>query len=349
MDLLPSLASDNHSGIHPELLEAMASVNEGSSPSYGIDPWSLELKKLLSELTGCIDSHLVFNGTAANVLAVATCLNSYESVLCADHSHLNVDECAAPEKFFGGKLIPLPSDHGKITLKQVKETIVRRGDQHYAQTKMVSLTQPTEYGTVYTLDELKGFFTFCKEQNLYLHLDGSRLANAAHYLNCSLKDIVSLSHVTTFGGSKSGHLLGDLVLINQADINQGFRYLRKQALQLPSKTRFFAKAFLTYFQTELYLRIAQQQHELATYLRDQLLKKQVPITQPVHSNAVFCELEPTVIKALKKKVFFYVWDEKTWECRLMTSYDTTKELIDYFVSLIPEQPQKGERHVHQLL
>lgn len=327
----PSLGSDNHSGIHPEILKSIIESNHGSAPSYGMDHLSQELRTLLKTELGCLDNYIVFNGTAANVLSIASSLKSYESVLCADISHLNVDECAAPEKFFGGKLIPTPSKHGKISIDEIKQYLIRRGDQHHTQIKMISITQPTEYGTLYSLDEINSIKEFCQNENLYLHIDGARIANAAYRLNCSIKDILSLSDIASFGGSKNGLFVGDLVLIYNPNFLEGFKFLRKQALQLPSKSRFIACQFLSYFKNNLWLDIAEKQCQMADYLASQLTQAQVEITQPVQSNAVFCLLPKSIIKELKKDFFFYVWDEISFECRLMTSFDTTKDTIDNFI------------------
>lgn len=326
-----SLGSDNHSGVHPQILQALVSVNEGSAPSYGMDHWSQSLENDLKTILGCHDVFSVFNGTAANVLSLSAALKSYEAVLCSQNAHLHLDECAAPEKFFGGKLILANDHHGKVSLSSLKEQLQRRGDQHHVQVKMVSLTQPTELGTTYTIDELKAVRSFCDQEKLYLHIDGARVANAAYRLGTQPKEILSYADIATYGGSKNGLLFGDLVLINNPALAPGFKYLRKQALQLPSKCRFVSVQFMEYFKNDLWLNIAKHQCQMADYLATKINQLNLEITRPVESNAVFCILPKAVTKELKKHTFFYVWAPDTNECRLMTSFDTTENHIDAFI------------------
>lgn len=337
-----SFGSDNHAGIHPKILSAFTEPSDAFAPSYGTDAHSQNLQKILRETLGCIDSFLVFNGTAANVLSIGCALKSYESVLCTDVAHLYVDECGAPEKITGCKVIPLPHDNGKLTLETLQLALQRRGDQHYSQVKMVSITQPTELGTVYTLKELQEIQKFCRQNNFYLHIDGARLANACYFLNCAPKDILQYADVSSVGGAKNGLLLGELVVIHNPQLTEGFKFLRKQYLQLPSKTRFLARQFEIYFTDNLWQEIAQHQHHLAKHLSTHLEKINLKANYPIESNAVFCNLPKSLIKPLRKKYFFYVWNEHTFECRLMTSFATTMEHIDEFILAIEQllQPQK---------
>jgi len=332
---LISFGSDNHSGVHPQILQALTHAgHEPYAPSYGTDEESLNLQKNLRDTFGCIESHLVFNGTAANVLGLATAVRSFESVLCTDISHLNVDECAAPEKFIGCKLIPIPHENGKLPLKRLKDSIVRKGDQHASQVKMISITQPTEYGTVYTIQELKDLRSFCDQENLLLHIDGARLANACWTLKCEFKDILKFCDVASVGGAKNGLLLGELIVINNTNLKENFKFLRKQAMQLASKTRYLAAQFTSYFSNNLWREISSHQCELAKYLSAELLKLGIHSNYPIESNAVFCNLSKAQVKALRPEFFFYVWNENTFECRLMTSFSTQKNEIDQFIEKI---------------
>lgn len=338
---LISFGSDNHAGVHPALLESFRE-DFPFAPSYEMDDESNQLKKYLKETWGCQESFLVFNGTAANVLSLGCALKSFESALCSDVSHLYVDECGAPEKIVGCKLIAVPHQNGKISVNTLTPHLIRKGDQHFSQARMVSITQPTELGTVYTLDEIKELKNFCSHHNLYLHIDGARLANAAHHLNCEFRDILELCDIASVGGTKNGLLFGELVVINNnALLHQG-KFLRKQYLQLPSKTRFLARQFLLYLQKKLWKEIAAHQHNLATYLSKQLHSLGIKINYPVQSNAVFCCLQPKAIKSLRQKYFFYVWNEHTNECRLMTSFATTQEHVDSFICEIERAIQKEE-------
>jgi threonine aldolase len=325
-----SFGSDNHSGIHPQIFAAIAAVNTGTAASYEMDETSQELKKYIKSEWNA-DAFIVFTGTAANVLSLATGVESFESILCADISHLQVDECGAPEKYIGGKLIAIPSQNGKISVSDLQEQIIRRGDQHFSQVKMVSITQPTELGTVYSLEELKSLREFCQREKLLLHIDGARLGNAVIHLKSSFKEILHYADVVSFGGTKNGLMFGELVVIPNRTLAENFKFRRKQAMQLPSKTRFMAASFLAYLTNDLWREIAQHQCEMAQYLASQLANIDVAINYPVHSNAVFCQLSKEEVKKMRDEFFFYVWNEKTYECRLMTSFDTRKEDIVRFV------------------
>jgi threonine aldolase len=328
-----SFASDNHAGVHPLLFAEMEKVNHGYASSYEQDPWSQKLRKVILDEFQAADCALVFNGTAANVLCLQMGLKSYQAVLCSDQSHLWLDECGAPEKIAGVKLITLPGDHGKLRPEIVETAIVRRGDQHHSQIKMLSITQPTEYGTLYALDELHELRELCDRYDLYLHMDGARLANAAVALNCDFKTLVAPVDLLSFGGAKNGLLLGEFVVVRKSELKEGLRYFRKQSLQLPAKTRFLAAPFLKYLDNSFWAEIAQHENHMAQNLAEKLRTiPQITLTRPVQANAVFCRLPRDLIKDLRKDYFFYVWDEKTFEVRLMTSFATQPEDIDGFVN-----------------
>jgi threonine aldolase len=328
-----SFGSDNHSGVHPQIFASLAAVNSGTDASYEMDALSQELRKYFkSEMHA--EAFLVFNGTAANVLSLSCATESFESILCSDISHLYVDECGAPEKFLGAKLMPVRSQNGKISAADLEAQLIRRGDQHFSQVKMVSITQPTEHGTVYSLAELDELKNFCRREKLLLHIDGARLGNAVYTLKSSFREIIAFADVVSLGGTKNGLLFGELVVIPNPRLAENFKFRRKQAMQLPSKTRFMAAAFLTYFQKDLWRDIAEHQCQLAQYLSEQLARLDIPSNYPVESNAVFCQIPREVIKALREEFFFYIWNEKTYECRLMTSFDTKKEDIDRFIKKI---------------
>lgn len=334
---LISFGSDNHAGIHPLLLEEMIKVNSEFAPSYEQDPWSQELKKQIKTLFGAHNSAMVFNGTAANVISLQICLDSFQSVLCTDCSHLNVDECGAPEKIAGVKLIPLPSRHGKFIFDHIEEALIRKGDQHHSQVKMISVTQPTEYGTLYSQQELEQIHEICKEHNLFLHIDGARLANAASQMQCDFFELVEYADVVSFGGAKNGLMLGELVIVRNPNLKNGLKFFRKQSLQLPSKTRFLSAPFLKYLNNNLWQEIADHENQMALYLRKGLEQLNIQITQPTQANSVFCLLSKPLVKKLRKNFFFYVWNEKTFEVRLMTSFSTTKKQIDDFINHIKKE------------
>lgn len=326
--------SDNHAGVHPEIFKSLSVVNHGHAASYGTDSETTEciqeFKKLFGEEAKI---YFVFNGTAANVLCLKSMIKSYQSVLCSDVSHINVDECGAPE-FFAGKLLPLPTVDGKLMLSQLQNSLIRQGDQHYAQPKAISLTQPTELGTCYTLHEIKEITNWAHEKGLYVHLDGARLCNALVTLQCTLKELCVDTGVDiiSFGGTKNGLMMGETIVVLNPQLATDMKYLRKQAAQLPSKTRFIACQFKAFLNDNLYLKIAQHSCQLAEKLYQGLHEiSGFEITQKRESNAVFVKIPKERIKKLKEKYFFYVWDEKTFECRLMTSWDTQPADIEGFL------------------
>lgn len=334
---LVSFGSDNHAGVHPLLMEEMVKVNHGFAASYEQDSISQELKKIVLQQFDAVDCAMVFNGTAANVLCLQLSLKSYEAALCAHNSHLMIDECGAPEKITGVKLLPLEAAEGKIVIDKVAQHIIRKGDQHHSQARLLSITQPTEHGTVYSFAELEQLKALCEKHNLYFHMDGARLANAAVTLGCSLTDLAQFFDVISFGGAKNGLMLGELVIVRNPTLQEGLRFYRKQSLQLPSKTRFLAAPFLKYLESSLWQEIALHENRLARKLHAKIKEiDNVTITHPTESNAVFCKLPQKVIKKLRKKFFFYVWDENTFEVRLMTSFATSDEDIEDFTMTLKE-------------
>lgn len=341
LEIKYGFGSDNHSSVHPKLFAALADAQQlGHLPSYGTDDLTKSvIERMRMAFGGQPDIHFVFNGTAANVLALATSIKSYEAVICSEHAHLQNDECSAPEKLIGCKLLTCPAADAKLTPQAVRAHLIRRGDQHSAQAKVISITQPTEYGTVYTLDELRALVDLAQANGLYVHIDGARFCQAVHYLKTDLRSLTSDLgiDVLSFGGTKNGFMFGEAVIVFNPRLKEGFKFLRKQFLQLPSKGRFLAAQFGAYFENELYLEIARHGHKqalrLAAGLRgleDQGLN--LTVTQAVQSNAVFVRFPKHVIAKLREHSFFYIWDEKTFEARLMMSFDTTDEHIDGFLA-----------------
>ena len=335
--------SDNHAGIHPTILQQMLLSNEGHQPSYGTDDYSFEAINLFKNHFGqSAEIHFVYNGTAANILALRVGLQRHESCLVSDVSHLNIDECGAPE-FFAGKLIPVPSHHGKISIAHLKEKIIRKGDQHFSPVKMLSLTQPTELGTCYTVEEIKDICTWAKSENIFVHIDGARLSNAAHFLKTTFNKMLVETGVDiiSFGGTKNGLAFGEAVVILNKDLKNDFKFIRKQSAQLPSKTRFIASQFKGYLENGLYLKIADHVHSMALLLETKLKNvTEITITQPVQSNAVFAIIPKDWVTLLRKKFFFYVWNEHTFECRIMMSWDTTPQDIIEFTEEILKLTQQ---------
>lgn len=340
---LPSFASDNHSGIHPRVLEAIIAQNHGSAPSYGLDQTTQRLEQKIRDHFGSdVFSTLVFNGTAANVLCYTAFLKSFESVICSSQAHAHLDECGAPEKIAGVKMHALESTNGKIRVEQIQEALLRRGDQHHSQPKMISLTQPTEWGVCYSLEELHAIGNLCKKEGLYFHLDGARLANAAHFLDCDLKTMTFDTgvDVVSFGGTKNGLMGAEMVIFKDTSKAQDFKFYRKQLMQLPSKTRFLSAQFLTYLSDQLMEEIAAHSHRMAVHLARRLEEiPEVQVLEPVQSNAVFAKFPKIWTKPLKEHHFFYIWDSINWTARWMMSFDTIQSEVDGFVDKMHELRQ----------
>ncbi len=332
--------SDNHAPVHPRILQNLSLCNVGHAPSYGTDEWTQKaIQEFQKQFGAKAEVFFVFNGTAANVLALRAGLKRFETVLCSDHAHLHHDECGAPE-FFAGKLQLIKSTDGKISAQDIEESLIRRGDQHYSQAQMVSITQPTEVGTCYSLDEIKAISDVCKKHGLILHVDGARLANSVSFLNTNFEELFTKTgaDLVSFGGTKNGLMFGEAVVILNSQLARGFNYIRKQSAQLPSKSRYIAAQFLAYFQDDLYLQIARHGHQMAKLLERGLqeLQRQHPekgprVVYPVQSNAVFAKIQKEHLKPLRNHSFFYVWDEKTHVCRLMCSWDTQATDIESFL------------------
>ncbi len=344
---MKGFGSDNHSGVHPALLRALIDCNTEHEPSYGTDSYSEKAIALFKKEFGPqTEVYFIFNGTAANVLALRFLMKRHEAVLCSDMSHLNVDECGAPE-FFAGKIIPLPQEQGKISLDTLKESLIRQGDQHFSQARVISLTQPTEYGTCYSIAELKAITDWAHSHQLYVHMDGSRISNALQFLDCSFKQMTTDIgiDVVSFGGTKNGLIMGEAILVLNTELaksaKQQLKYIRKQSAQLPSKTRFIAAQFEAYLQNKLFLQISHQACEMADLLFQGLqVFPEIKMTTKRESNAVFAIIPQLWVKPLREKYFFYVWNEKTFECRFMTSWDTTAADVEGFIQRVQQLSEK---------
>jgi threonine aldolase len=289
-----------------------------------------------------VDVFFVFNGTGANVLSISSATQSYNAILCSDTSHIYNDESSAPETFTGCRFFPLhANDTGKLDPAIIRERLIRKGDVHYAQTAMLSITQATEYGTVYTPAEIKAISKICKEHELYLHMDGSRFFNAAAHLKCDLKDISGKAGVDilSLGGTKAGMMFGEAVVVFNKELARHIAYKHKQVMQLASKTRFIAAQFEAMLQNELWRTTATHSNKMADLLCQQLSKnRKVKVTRPVQANAVFAEIPRGWYEPLQQHYPFYVWKESTHEVRFMCSWDTTEEDITKFGDAVNALP-----------
>jgi threonine aldolase len=328
-----TFASDNYSGVHPEVMEALLRANTAHAGSYGADEYTERaIAKFKEHLGNDIEVFFAYNGTGANVLGLSALTRSFNSIICSDLAHINVDESTAPEKFLGSKLITIATKDGKIYPQEIQNKIQRVDDQHHPQAKVISISQSTEYGTVYTIDEVKAIAAVAKKNNLFLHMDGSRISNAAASLN---KDFASFTRdagvdVLSFGGTKNGMMFGEAIVFFNPEPAQYFKYIRKQGMQLHSKMRFISAQFEALLSNDLWKRNATHSNRMAKLLEAELKSADVQITRPVDANGIFAMLPPDVIPALQQEHYFYVWDEKTSEVRLMCSFDTTEDEVKSF-------------------
>ncbi len=337
-------ASDNHAGAHPDVLAAVAAANDGHTASYGADGWTARAEELFRRhFGGEARAFCVFNGTAANVLAISALTRPHEAVICPATAHLNVDECGAPERFAGVKLLTVETAHGKLAPADLTRWDDRRGDQHHVQPRVVSISQASELGTVYTADEVRALAEAAHERDMLLHVDGARLANAAAALDVSLAELTTDAgvDVLSFGGTKNGCLGAEAVVFGRGDLAVDFEYVRKQGMQLASKMRFVAAQLVALLEGELWLRNARQANAMAARLGDAVRDMDgVEITHPVDANAVFASLPRPAIDRLLAELEgeppFYLWDEGADEVRWMCSWDTTPEDVDEFAAAIAD-------------
>jgi threonine aldolase len=333
-----SFASDNNAGIHPEVIEAINAANDGHVIAYGGDDITARAIKLFHKYFGeDVAVFFVYGGTGANTLGLQAITKSFQAIVCAETAHIHVDECGAPEKFTGCKLILLPTPDGKIRVDQIKPLMHVIGVEHHVQPGVISISQATEMGTVYTVKELRTLAEFAHENNMLLHVDGARIANAAVSLNASLKEITADAgvDVLSFGGTKNGMMYGEAVIFFNKNLGADFKYIRKQGMHLPSKMRFISAQFEALLSDDLWKRNAEHSNRMAQLLAKELaIVPQVQLTQPVESNGVFAIVPPEYIPDLQKEYFFYVWDDAISEVRLMASFDTTEEDVERFMQVV---------------
>ncbi len=333
-------ASDNNAGIHPQLLESIANANLGHTIAYGDDIYTKRAEESFKKHFGSkLEVFFVLTGTAANVLSLASANQSHHAVICADTAHINIDECGAPEKFTGSKLLTIATTNGKITPVEVTKYFHGIGFEHHVQPRVISISQPTEMGTVYKVDEIKALAKLAHDNNMVLHMDGARLANAAVTLDLPLRafTVDAGVDVLSFGGTKNGMLFGESVVFFNSSLASDFRYRRKQSMQLASKMRFISAQFETYLETDVWRKNALHANAMARLLYDKVrLLPELKVTQPVEANAVFVIVPERIIIPLQERYFFYMWNEDTCEARWMTSFDTTAEDVDGFVALLRE-------------
>ncbi|HNX57171.1 MAG TPA: low specificity L-threonine aldolase [Prolixibacteraceae bacterium] len=331
-------ASDNNSGIHPEILSAIAVANQGHAVGYGGDELSEKARRRFKQEFGeKTEVFFAFNGTGANVLGLSSLTRSFNSIICADTAHIQVDECGAPEKFTGCKLLPVETIKGKITPDGIRKYLHGFDFEHHSQPQVISISQVTELGTVYTPEEIKAITMLAHEYELLVHMDGARLANAAVALGLPFSAFTVDAGVDalSFGGTKNGMMMGEAVLFFNPELAAKTKYIRKQSMQLYSKMRFISAQFLAYFENELWKRNATHSNNMARLLEAEVKKiPAIRLTQEVEANGVFAIVPAEIIPKLQEEYFFYMWDESRSEVRWMTSFDTSEDDIYNFVALI---------------
>jgi threonine aldolase len=329
-----SFGSDNHAGAHPAVMRAIVEANVGDAVAYGADQWTAHAVGEIKRLAGAEgEVYLALNGSGANVLGLGLLLGRHESVICAESAHINTDECGAAERILGTKLLTVPSSDGKITPELIATRLAGRGDEHFAQPGVVAVTQSTEFGTCYSLAELRAIRDFCRANRLRVYLDGARLANAAAYLGCSLAELADCADVLSFGGTKNGALGVEAVIVMRPDDAVNARYLRKQHMQLSSKMRFLGAQFSALLTDDLWLRNAAHANGMAVRLADGLADLAgVEVVYPVQSDVVFARLEQKHIEKMRQMWTFHVWDESSSVVRWMTAFDTQESDVDAFLT-----------------
>lgn len=338
-----SFGSDNHSGIHPNILDALEQANRGDCIAYGDDAFTDEaIAAFKRELGENIAVFPVFNGTGANVLSLKSFTRPYHALIAATTAHLHVDECGAPENFTGCKIKLIQTPDGKLTPDLISGILGGRGDQHHVQPKVVSIAQVTELGTLYAPAEIRAIAGFLHERGMVLHMDGSRIANAAASMSCSFKEITADCgvDVLSFGGTKNGMMMGEAVVFFDpgSPAAKEFMYIRKQGMQLFSKMRFISAQFTAYFKDGLWLENARHANAMAQLLKEKTCRLPgLEIAYPVESNAVFVKMPKKYIKPLQQHYFFYEWTEADPDhmiVRWMNSFNTSPEDIDGFAETL---------------
>ena len=344
-------ASDNYSGIHPEVLAALAAANGGHQVAYGEDVYTARLQEVFARQFGeGVEAWPVFNGTGANVVGLQSMLPRWGAVICAASAHINTDEAGAPERVAGIKLLPVPTEDGKLTPELIDREAWGFGDEHRAQPLVVSITQSTELGTVYTVDEVRAITEHAHGLGMRVHMDGARLANAAASLGVPLRAFTRDAgvDVLSFGGTKNGAMLGEAIVVLDPSASTGLRYLRKLDMQLASKMRFVSAQLIALLDGDLWLRNATHSNAMAQRLRAGIESgladgsiQGVRLTRPTESNGVFATLPAGVADRLRASFRFYDWDLAAREVRWMCSFDTEKEDVDELVAAVAMETSTG--------
>jgi threonine aldolase len=339
-------ASDNNAGVHPEILKGIIEANEGHVLGYGGDDYTAYATGLFREHLGeSAEVFFVFNGTAANVLGLTGITRQWNSIITAFTAHIEQDECGAPERFTGCKLLTVDTADGKISKSMVERHIHGFDFEHHSQPKVISISQATEMGTVYSPEEIRDLAGYAHSKGLLLHMDGARISNASVTLDLPFRTFTTDAgvDVISFGGTKNGMMYGEAICFLKPGLAGSFKYIRKQGMQLASKMRYISSQYISFFRDDLWKKLASHSNKMARLLGERLKDiAGLTINQPIQSNAVFISIPHEVADKVRKRYFFYPWNEEKYEYRLMTSWDTSEEDIEIFVSLLRNEMLSGK-------
>ena len=332
-----SFGSDNNSGVHPRIMDAIIESNTNHAIGYGDDNWTRLAKQSVQKAfeNDNITPYFVLNGTGANVVALQACVSSFHSIICATTAHIAVDECGAPTKLTGCMLKEIPTSDGKLTPELVSTQLHGFGVAHNSQPKVIAITQATELGTLYTPDEIKALADIAHENDMYLFMDGTRLSNACASANLTLKEMTEDCGVDilTFGGTKNGLMIGEAVIALRPELEKNLQFYRKQTTQLYSKMRYISSQFIPYMNENIWLENAQKSNGAAQLLAKKMSEFEcIELTQKVESNIILFTIPKEISDKMQEHYFFYNTNEATNEMRLVCSWDTTKEDINAFIS-----------------
>lgn len=325
-------------------MDALAAANKGHEVGYGADPYTEEAISIFKQKFGQeTDVYFVFNGTGANVLGLSCLTDSYHAILCTEAAHINEDECGAPEKFTSTKLWDFYASDAKLNPEMLRYTLPNLGDEHRVQPRVISITQATEFGTLYSVDEIKALSQFAHSNGMYLHMDGARIANAAVSLGLDFKAFTKDAgvDVVSFGGTKNGLMYGEAVLFFNPELSKRAKFFRKQSMQLASKMRYISAQFVAYFNNELWKKNATHANAMAQEVSLEIMELPgAKLFHPVQANGIFVQLPREVINGLREKHFFYIFDEKNDVARFMCSYNTPENEVKRLVQDLKSELEK---------
>jgi threonine aldolase len=332
---MKEFASDNLSGVCKEVMDKINEANKEHDYGYSFDRYTALARELMQkEFKNPVKSFVVANGSGANILCLKSMLQSYQGIICCKQTHINVHEVGGIEFFSGSKLIQVDSPDAKITIESVKPCLSIVGDFNFSQPKVIAISQPTELGTVYTIEELKYLCDFAHQNDMYVYVDGARISNALAYLNTDLHSMIECTGVDAFcfGGTKNGALAAEMIVFMNPNLGNDFIYIQKQGMQMMSKSRFISCQLVGLLENKVYLKNAKYANEMALYLANKLKELGIEFTQKVETNAIFIKMDPTTYNKLQKKYYFYINDPFINEVRLVTCFDTKKDEIDEFIN-----------------